>query len=62
MNNFEQWWEAFYANNGMPGVFNQAMREIALKAWNAAIDDAAQIAEDEANSDVAQSISSLTAI
>jgi hypothetical protein len=34
---FDIFWQKFYKNETMPGVFNRAMREIAVAAWNAAV-------------------------
>jgi len=33
---FDEYWAANWTENTMPPIFNIAMREIALKAWNSA--------------------------
>ena len=34
---FDQYWSQNWKSSGQPQVFDAAMREVALKAWNAAI-------------------------
>lgn len=36
MKTFDQWWAEYWKQNDMQPVFNQAMRDIAKAAWDAA--------------------------
>lgn len=37
---FEEWWDGYWRTNGLPGIMNLAFREVAQKAWDAAIEQA----------------------
>jgi hypothetical protein len=40
MNEFETFWASYWKQNTMPGVMNEAFKEIAKAAWDAAINTA----------------------
>ena len=40
---FEEYWTGYWKPTGQPAVFDAAMKEIAEKAWNAAIESAALV-------------------
>ena len=46
MQTFEMYWKSFYKSSTMPAVFDAAMRDLALSAWNAALESAASIANE----------------
>lgn len=37
---FEEWWTEYWKTNGLPGIMNLAFKEIAQKAWDAALEQA----------------------
>ncbi len=37
---FNEWWSIYWKPASQPEVFDEAMKEIASKAWNAAIEEA----------------------
>lgn len=37
---FDEYWSQNWSASGQPAVFDAAMREVALKAWNAAVKSA----------------------
>ena len=49
---FERYWNSVYSPSSMPGIFNEAMKEIAYRAWNAALDKATEIVSEESDLDV----------
>lgn len=34
---FDEWWNQFWTPTEQPAIFDEAMKEIALKAWTAAL-------------------------
>ena len=47
---FEEWWAEYWRGNGLPGIMNLAFKEIAQKAWDAAMEQAESARQEDAES------------
>lgn len=44
---FEEWWEVNWSTTGLPGIMNLAFKEIAQKAWDAALEQAERTRQED---------------
>lgn len=56
MKTFDEYWAASGVSTTMPSIFDLAMREIAFKAWNAAITSSTSIINVESDQNKARDL------
>lgn len=46
---FEEYWKQYWTPSAMPGVFDEAMKDIARKSWTAAIASVSESVKSQRN-------------